>query len=117
MICSRTNPRDGATIGSRSPVQKDGDRDEEDSKPSLATRKWHLQYKKLVEFQRQNGHCIVKIKGWKDAGNKSLAIWVSNQRQTHVRNNMRLDRKELLDQLGFAWKVSARSCTTDVSCR
>jgi hypothetical protein len=35
-IAARKNPRGGA-IGSRSPVEKDGGRDEEDSKPSLGT--------------------------------------------------------------------------------
>jgi hypothetical protein len=35
-IAARTNPRDSA-IGSRRPVEKDGGRAEEDSKPSLVT--------------------------------------------------------------------------------
>jgi hypothetical protein len=35
-MVSRTNPRDSA-IGSRRPVEKDGGRAEEDSKPSLVT--------------------------------------------------------------------------------
>jgi hypothetical protein len=35
-MAARTNPRDGA-IDSGNPVEKDGDREEEDSKPSLGT--------------------------------------------------------------------------------
>jgi hypothetical protein len=36
-MASRTDPRGGTTIGSRSSVEKDDGRDEEDSKPSLVT--------------------------------------------------------------------------------
>jgi hypothetical protein len=31
---ARTNPRDGAAVGSRGSLENDADRDEEDSKPS-----------------------------------------------------------------------------------
>jgi hypothetical protein len=38
----------------------------------------------------------------------------------NVNNKLGLDQKELLDEIGFAWKadtVPTRSSTTDVSCR
>jgi hypothetical protein len=75
---------------------------------------WHQQYEKLVEYKRKNGHCKVPTK-YKD--DKSLGLWVSNQRARHANNKMLLDRKELLDALEFVWKadtVATRSSTTDV---
>jgi hypothetical protein len=40
---------------------------------------------------------------------KSLGQWVDKQRRNHVKNKMRLDRKSLLDKIGFVWKVANRS--------
>jgi hypothetical protein len=78
---------------------------------------WNTQYEKLVEFKRKNGHCIVLHRYEKDV---SLGYWVDRQRQRHSKNKLRLDRKVLLDEIGFVWKVgtvAARSFTADVSCR
>jgi hypothetical protein len=63
---------------------------------------WHQQYEKLVEFKRNNGHCLVPQKYQEDA---SLGIWVSQQRQVNTNKEVRPDRKALLDKIGFAWKV------------
>jgi hypothetical protein len=35
---------------------------------------------------------------------KSLGAWVMNQRTRHVNNKMLLDRKDILNKIGFAWK-------------
>jgi hypothetical protein len=35
---------------------------------------------------------------------KSLGIWVSTQRKHHINNKLRVDRKDILDKIGFAWK-------------
>jgi hypothetical protein len=78
---------------------------------------WNKQYGKLVEFKQKNGHCLVPNKYKED---KSLGIWVCKQRQLHIKNKIRSDRKGLLEELGFAWKadkVAARSSTTHVSYR
>jgi hypothetical protein len=63
---------------------------------------WNEQYGKLVEFKRKNGNCIVPQRYQEDA---SLGMWVNTQPQLHANNTVRLDRKGLLDELGFAWKV------------
>jgi hypothetical protein len=89
---------------------------------NVEDHQWNLQYEKMVEFKRKNGHCVVKkITGPKDAGlNKTLGKWVANQRGRHANNKLRLDRKVLLDELGFVWRaatVPTHSSTTDVSCR
>jgi hypothetical protein len=75
---------------------------------------WHQQYEKLVECKRKRGHCMVPCVYEQD---KPLGTWVSNQRRTHNNGKMRPDRKELLDEIGFAWKadvLAARASTTDV---
>jgi hypothetical protein len=67
-----------------------------------------------VEFKRINGNCKVPAK-YHQA--KSLAQWVIRQRYCHNNNKMRPDRKELLDELDFVWKVeflATRSSTPDV---
>jgi hypothetical protein len=63
---------------------------------------WHQQFEKLVEFKRKKGHCIVPTKYEQD---RSLAKWVSTQRSFHINNKIRLDRKKVLDEIGFVWKV------------
>jgi hypothetical protein len=65
---------------------------------------WHQQYQKLVEFKRKNGHCMVTQRSKED---KSLAKWVHTQRACHQNNKLRLDRKGILDKIGFAWKDDA----------
>ena len=66
-------------------------------------KRWHQQYKNLVEFNRKNRHCIVPIRYDQD---KAFGRWVTNQRQLHHNNKMRQDRKELLDEIGFVWRVN-----------
>jgi hypothetical protein len=36
---------------------------------------------------------------------KSLGIWVITQRSFHESHKLRLDRKSLLDEMGFAWNA------------
>jgi hypothetical protein len=74
-----------------------------------------LQYERLVALKRQHGHCLAPFM-YKAAHVSPLCNWVSSQA-----NKIRLDRKEVLDEIGFVWKadtlVAARSSTMDVSCR
>jgi hypothetical protein len=75
---------------------------------------WYQQCEKLVEFKHEKGHCMVTQRYEQD---KSLGHWVRNQRNIYKNNKLRLDRKELLDRIGFAWKagtLAARSSTNDV---
>jgi hypothetical protein len=69
---------------------------------TYADEKWHFQYLKLVDFHKGHGHCIVKRFYDRD---KSLGMWVGMQRQIYSENTMPEDRKQLLDELGFVWKV------------
>ena len=63
---------------------------------------WYLQYEKLVEFKRKNGHCNLERLYEQD---EALGDWVNTQHVSfHTNNTMRLDRKKLLDEIGFVWK-------------
>jgi hypothetical protein len=65
-------------------------------------KRWNMQYEKLVELKRKTGHCMVPQSYEQD---KSLGKWVSTQRTINYNNTIRLDRKGLLDEIGFAWKA------------
>ena len=67
-------------------------------------KKWNLQYGKLVEFQQKNGHCIVPQRHEQD---KSLGQWVRKQRRNYTSNTIPQGRKDLLDEIGFIWRVKA----------
>jgi hypothetical protein len=81
-------------------------------------KRWNKQYEKLVKFKQKHGHCIVPKRNKEDA---SLGNWVGIQRRNHAKNTILPARKNLLNKLGFVWKVditvAAHSSTTDVSCR
>jgi hypothetical protein len=66
----------------------------------LVDKKWNKQYEKLVEFKRKHGNCLVTSRYQEDM---SLGAWVSKQRNVHISNKLRLDRKGLLDEIGFVW--------------
>ena len=76
--------------------------------------KWSLQYQKMVQFQRTNGHCLVPTEYEQDP---PLATWVHTQRRHHTDNEIPIIRKNLLDTLGFVWNVpnnlTASSYTTE----
>jgi hypothetical protein len=65
-------------------------------------KQWNMKCEKLVEFQRKNGHCMVPFKYEQE---KSLGTWVNTQRIRHANNKIRLDRKTILEEIGFAWKA------------
>jgi uncharacterized protein YbgA (DUF1722 family) len=65
-------------------------------------KNWQQQYEKLVEFKRKNGHCLVPLR---HEQNKALGQWVGKQRKLHTKNEMPLDLKQTLDNVGFVWRV------------
>jgi hypothetical protein len=64
-------------------------------------KKWYMKYEQLVKFKRKYGHCMVARRFEQD---KALGEWVSQQRTLHKNNKIRIDRKRILDETGFAWK-------------
>jgi hypothetical protein len=63
--------------------------------------KWLEKYDKLVEYQQANGHCVVP-KAYKQDG---LGYWVGNQRAACGKGDLSEARKELLDKVGFVWRI------------
>jgi hypothetical protein len=62
---------------------------------------WNMKYEQLVEFKRKKGHCMVP-RSYEQ--NKSLGNWVHTQRTFHNNNKLGIDRKIILDEIGFTWK-------------
>jgi hypothetical protein len=79
-----------------------------DPRESEYHMKWMHQYEKLVKFKQEHGNCLVPWYYDEGVSLISLGAWVSTQRQRrHGQNEMRQDRKQLLDKLGFVWNVTA----------
>jgi hypothetical protein len=76
-------------------------------------KQWRLQYEKLVEFKRKNGHCIVPYSYLQD---NSLGNWVAKQREFEKKNIMRQDRKDLLNEVEFVWSARRSRTSNDVRC-
>jgi hypothetical protein len=73
-------------------------------------KQWKMLYERLVEFERKNGHCKVRFRHEQD---RPLGRWVAKQRRNYIYNNIRRDRKELLDAIGFAWNVEKGNKNSD----
>jgi hypothetical protein len=63
----------------------------------LLETQWYQQYKELVAFKEEHGHCLVPM------NKKSLGKWASLQRNNNKNNTLRQDRTDLLEELGFVW--------------
>ncbi len=64
---------------------------------------WALRFDQLVEFKKQNGHCIVP---YNQPDNRQLGIWVSNQRSSRKQNKLKPERERLLNEIGFSWTAN-----------
>mmetsp|Transcript_1374 Transcript_1374/g.2772 ORF Transcript_1374/g.2772 Transcript_1374/m.2772 type:complete len:309 (-) Transcript_1374:2122-3048(-) len=73
---------------------------------------WGERFQDLLDFQQEHGHCRVPKRY--DA-NKSLANWVSKQRQEHrkfingEKASITADRIEALEEIGFCWNAQINS--------
>lgn len=75
-----------------------------DPDTTLRDRQWMRQYQRLVAFQEEHGHCLVtRSSVAADKDSHPLFFWVKGQRDNAHRNEIRQDRKELLDEIGFVW--------------
>lgn len=62
---------------------------------------WKDMYDRLKEFRAQFGHCIVP----RSFPDSALQYWVLTQRQQYRLHSIRPERKKLLDDIDFVWKV------------
>jgi hypothetical protein len=73
---------------------------------------WNLRYTELVQFHKENGHCLVPLRF---PQNSSLSHWVKRQRyQYRVKNEgqhstLNDERQAALETLDFAWDSHAAS--------
>ncbi|GKY96992.1 hypothetical protein MPSEU_000658000 [Mayamaea pseudoterrestris] len=81
------------------------------NKTSEATRggklegKWLEKLHCLMHYREKVGDCNVP-KSYKQDG---LGYWVNNQRAAHAKGDLSDARKELLDDIGFVWRISKHS--------
>lgn len=79
---------------------------------SAHDKKWHAMYLKLVEYKNLHGDCNVPYNHLNDP---SLALWVSTQRRAYHKKTWHSSleiptyRVNLLEKLGFQWKISWHS--------
>ena len=62
---------------------------------------WHQRYNELKEYKAAYGHCNVPKK-YED--NIQLGNWVQRQRLLKKFEELKVDRQELLEQIGFMWR-------------
>jgi hypothetical protein len=62
---------------------------------------WTKQYEELKAYQARHGRPPAPLAS-------PLGKWVSNQRTAHRKGTMPPERKELLEKIGFVWRVSPR---------
>ena len=63
-------------------------------------REWLESLEKLKQYRLTHGDCLVP---WKYEPDQQLAEWVHTQRKLNNKNQLRNDRKEALDAVGFVW--------------
>lgn len=92
-----------------------GDKDhnaneEEDEATQSHQGKWEVMFQRLLEFQRETGHCLVPNRYKKD---HRLGSWVSTQRRQYKAfaagkintTTLSMDRIRKLESIGFAWST------------
>ncbi|GAX29448.1 hypothetical protein FisN_16Hh111 [Fistulifera solaris] len=73
------------------------------SAAAILDQRWMDRYDDMVAFQKETGHCRVPFTY---PENPQLAIWVLNQRKFQKAGQLRKDRYNLLDRIGFVWRTS-----------
>ncbi|KAL7515070.1 hypothetical protein ACHAXN_012313 [Cyclotella atomus] len=63
-------------------------------------QKWDMRYAELQEFKKEFGHWIVPQNYER---NKKLGTWVIHQRRQLKSRQLRHDRFQKLDEIGFVW--------------
>lgn len=69
-------------------------------------KKWMRQYDKLVAFHSKNGHCRVPDRYKED---RPLGTWVKKQRLANACQQLKPERKQMLDNLGFQWRITDKT--------
>jgi hypothetical protein len=81
---------------------------------------WTKMYNNLVDFHREHKHCMVSTRmevKMDDGTSKNLGTWVIRQRTALTDGILKEDRKQLLDDLGFVWKIDHYDVDTSLRAR
>jgi len=92
------------------PRMEEEEEEEEPRDPNLdsAEYAWKMQFKKLAEYKRKNGHCSVPARYNEDP---KLGHWVMTQRRQFnlmkrgKSSSMNPERIKMLNELGFSWSI------------
>ena len=72
----------------------------------LKQQRWEDMYDLLVQFKEREGHPNVP-EGHVEDG-ETLGVWVKGQRVAKKKGVLEADRREELENLGFAWELRSR---------
>jgi len=91
--------------------EEDTEEEQNSSQPMYIVEyrdKWKYMYDQLCAYKARNGHCLVPLNY---APNKSLGIWVLEERQVYKKKEPRLDsyRIQKLNGIGFVWNAREHS--------
>ncbi|KAL3791917.1 hypothetical protein HJC23_010777 [Cyclotella cryptica] len=75
---------------------------------------WYKRYGELVEFHEANGHCDVPQRY---AANIELGRWVKDQRTFQAKGMLSQERIELLNKIGFSWRIRCHNDFWEKRCR
>lgn len=65
---------------------------------------WDKMYEYAKLYYETHGNLLVP-QSYKTLSGNTLGTWISNQRQAYKNNNLTLEQKEKLDQIGMVWKT------------
>jgi hypothetical protein len=85
----------------------------EDRDSSTNDSHWKAMYQALVDFKQEHGHVMVP-QSRKRCDHEVLGQWVSTQRTTFLEGLMPEDRKELLDKIGFVWRIDPTDANSNL---
>ena len=68
-------------------------------------KQWNAAYQKMLAYKATKGNCLVPFKYKED---KQLGAWVAKQRTVYKNGKMTEDRKQLLNDINFVWKLVTR---------
>ena len=74
------------------------------------TSLWGRRYNQLIEFKEVHGHCNVPQRY---APNVELGRWVKDQRTFKTKGKLSEDRIELLEAIGFSWRLKCNESFWD----
>ncbi|WP_201714255.1 Helicase associated domain protein [Rossellomorea arthrocnemi] len=71
--------------------------------------RWEEMYEELMEYKKEHGDCNVRRNANnKNAKNKELALWVSNQRKFYRQEKLSGERINKLIEIGFDFEINYR---------